>query len=150
MPSLETRYMNLNLKNPIIVASSGLTNSVEKILACEEAGAGAVVIKSLFEEVLAKDDWGLAEAAPYHPEAHDYLNAEIQMQYGPNEYCDLISKIKSKATIPIIASIKICTIEFFSVHHGYVVAPFFVSLFICDAFVQVQGKHGRPGIEIPM
>ena len=105
MPSLETRYMKLNLKNPIIVASSGLTNSVEKILACEEAGAGAVVIKSLFEEVLAKEDWGLAEAAPYHPEAHDYLNAEIQMQYGPNDYCDLISKIKSKATIPIIASI---------------------------------------------
>ena len=46
MPNLETRYMNLNLKNPIIVASSGLTNSVEKIVACEEAGAGAVVIKS--------------------------------------------------------------------------------------------------------
>jgi dihydroorotate dehydrogenase (fumarate) len=38
MPSLETRYMNLNLKNPIIVASSGLTNSVDKILACEDAG----------------------------------------------------------------------------------------------------------------
>jgi len=105
MPSLETRYMKLNLKNPIIVASSGLTNSVDKILACEEAGAGAVVIKSLFEEVLAKDDWGLTEAAPYHPEAHDYLNAEIQLQYGPNDYCDLISKVKSKATIPIIASI---------------------------------------------
>ena len=78
MPSLQTRYMKLNLKNPIIVASSGLTNSVEKIVVCEESGAGAVVIKSLFEEVLAKDDWGLTEAAPYHPEAHDYLNAEIQ------------------------------------------------------------------------
>jgi dihydroorotate dehydrogenase (fumarate) len=105
MPSLETRYMNLNLKNPIIVASSGLTNSVEKISACEEAGAGAVVIKSMFEEVLAKDDWGLSEAAPYHPEAHDYLNAEIQLQYGPNDYCDLITRTKSKVDIPVIASI---------------------------------------------
>ncbi len=105
MPSLETRYMNLNLINPIIVASSGLTNSVDKILACENAGAGAVVIKSLFEEVLAKNDWGLTEAAPYHPEAHDYLNAEIQLQYGPNDYCDLISKAKSKVKIPVIASI---------------------------------------------
>jgi dihydroorotate dehydrogenase (fumarate) len=97
--------MNLKLKNPIIVASSGLTNSVEKISACEEAGAGAVVIKSMFEEVLAKDDWGLHEAAPYHPEAHDYLNAEIQLQYGPNDYCELISSAKSKVNIPVIASI---------------------------------------------
>jgi dihydroorotate dehydrogenase (fumarate) len=97
--------MKLNLANPIIVASSGLTNSVDKIRACEEAGAGAIVIKSLFEEVLAKDDWGLKEAAPYHPEAHDYLNAEIQLQYGPNDYCELISKAKSKVKIPIIASI---------------------------------------------
>jgi dihydroorotate dehydrogenase (fumarate) len=105
MPSLETRYMNLNLKNPIIVASSGLTNSVEKISACEEAGAGAVVIKSMFEEVLAKDDWGLAESAPYHPEAHDYLNAELQLQYGPNDYCELISNSKSRVKIPVIASI---------------------------------------------
>jgi dihydroorotate dehydrogenase (fumarate) len=105
MPSLETSYMNLKLKNPIIVASSGLTSSVDKIIACEKAGAGAVIIKSLFEEVLAQEDWGLNESAPYHPEAHDYLNAEIQMQYGPNAYCDLISESKKKVNIPVIASI---------------------------------------------
>jgi dihydroorotate dehydrogenase (fumarate) len=97
--------MNLTLKNPIIVGSSGLTNSVEKIIACENAGAGAIVIKSLFEEVLASEDWGLKEAAPYHPEAHDYLNAEIQLQYGPNDYCELISQAKKRVNIPVIASI---------------------------------------------
>jgi dihydroorotate dehydrogenase (fumarate) len=105
MPNLSTRYMNLSLKNPIIVASSGLTNSVEKIIACEKAGAGAVVIKSLFEEVLAAEDWGLTESAPYHPEAQDYLNAELQLQYGPNAYCDLIAETKHKVSIPVIASI---------------------------------------------
>ena len=105
MPSLETTYMNLRLNNPIIVASSGLTNSVEKIKSCEEAGAGAIVIKSLFEEVLAQEDMGLSAAAPYHPEAYDYLNAEIQLQYGPNDYCNLISEAKSKVKIPVIASI---------------------------------------------
>jgi len=105
MPSLKTSYMNIVLENPIVVASSGLTNSVEKIIDCEDAGAGAVVIKSMFEEVLAREDWGLSEAAPYHPEAHDYLNAEIQLQYGPNEYCELISKAKSKVKFPVIASI---------------------------------------------
>lgn len=105
MSNLETSYLNLKLKNPIIVASSGLTNSVERIQDCEKAGAGAVVIKSLFEEVLAREDWGLSDAAPYHPEAHDYLNAEIQLLYGPNDYCELISKAKEKTNIPIIASI---------------------------------------------
>ncbi|TFG97425.1 MAG: hypothetical protein E4H13_11015, partial [Calditrichales bacterium] len=105
MPSLKTKYMRLNLRNPIIVASSGLTNSVDKIKACEDAGAGAVIIKSMFEEVLAREDYGLYESAPYHPEAHDYLNAEIQLQYGPNDYCDLIAGTKKKVDIPVIASI---------------------------------------------
>ena len=56
MDNLETTYMNLKLKNPIIVASSGLTNSAAKIVDCEKAGAGAVVVKSLFEEVLTAND----------------------------------------------------------------------------------------------
>jgi dihydroorotate dehydrogenase (fumarate) len=109
MPNLTTSYMKLTLKNPIIVASSGLTNSVERIIACEQAGAGAVVVKSLFEEVLAKEDWGLEESAPYHPEAQDYLHAELQMQYGPNQYCDLISDAKKRVGIPVIGSINCVT-----------------------------------------
>jgi dihydroorotate dehydrogenase (fumarate) len=105
MSNLETSYMNLTLKNPIIVASSGLTSTVDKIKTCEEAGAAAVVVKSLFEEVLAQEDWGLEQSAPYHPEAHDYLNSEIQMQYGPNKYCELISEAKKSVSIPVIGSI---------------------------------------------
>ncbi len=101
--------MGLPLKNPIIVASSGLTKSVSKIAACEEAGAGAVVIKSLFEEVLAKEDLDLVKSTYDHPEAYDYMRAEIKMQYGPEEYCDLISKAKEKVKIPVIASINCIT-----------------------------------------
>ena len=105
MANLETRYLGLTLKNPIIVGSSGLTSTPEKIATCEKAGAGAVVVKSLFEEVLAGQDWGLEQSAGYHPEAQAYLNAELQMQYGPNEYCDLIEKAKSLTTFPVIGSI---------------------------------------------
>jgi dihydroorotate dehydrogenase (fumarate) len=105
MPDLQTKYMNLTLKNPIIVASSGLTSSVEKIEACEKAGAGAIVVKSLFEEVLAQEDWGLEQSAPYHPEAHDYLYNELKMQYGPNTYCELITEAKRRVSIPVIGSI---------------------------------------------
>jgi len=105
MPNLTTKYLNLNLKNPIIIGSSGLTNSADKIAACAKAGAGAVVVKSLFEEVLAAQDWGLENSAGYHPEASEYLHAELQMQYGPNDYCDLITEAKAKTTIPVIGSI---------------------------------------------
>ena len=55
MPDISTQYMELKLKNPIIISSSGLTKSIDKIKEGEKAGAGAVVLKSLFEEVLAKD-----------------------------------------------------------------------------------------------
>lgn len=50
MIDLKTNYAGLALRNPIIVGSSGLTNNAEKVKEFEKAGAGAVVLKSLFEE----------------------------------------------------------------------------------------------------
>lgn len=100
--------MGLELKNPIIVASSGLTKSAEKIKSCADAGAGAVVIKSLFEEVLAGDDWNLGKNAESHPEVSDYLRSEIRYQYGLDDYCNLINSAKQQVDIPVLASIN-CT-----------------------------------------
>ena len=54
MADLSTNYLGLQLKNPIVVGSSGLTDSVAKIKNLEAAGAGAVVLKSLFEEEIPK------------------------------------------------------------------------------------------------
>ncbi len=105
MPDLSTRYMNLTLKNPVIIASSGLTKTVDKIKAGEKAGAGAVVLKSMFEEVLAREDFNLADDTHYHAEVYDYLRAELEMQYGPRDYCDLIQEAKKAVQIPVIASI---------------------------------------------
>ena len=50
MANIETSYMGLPLKNPLVLGSSGLTSSVNNIIKYEKAGAGAVVLKSLFEE----------------------------------------------------------------------------------------------------
>jgi len=108
MPNLKTSYMGLTLKNPILVASSGLTKTVEKIKSCEKAGAGGVVLKSLFEEVLAADDWEMGENELAHPEMLDYLRSELRFQYGIDDYCDLIHKAKKEVQIPVIASIN-CT-----------------------------------------
>ncbi len=103
MANLQTRYLNLNLKNPIIIGSSGLTKTADKIADCE--AAGAVVLKSLFEEVLAQQDYGLSESASMHTEAIDYIRSELEMQYEPEHYCDLIVDAKNRVDIPVIASI---------------------------------------------
>ncbi len=102
---LSTRYLKMNLKNPIIVASSGLTKNVDRMLQCEKAGAGAVVVKSLFEEAISKEEWGIQEATNLHSEAYEYLRAELQMQYGPKDYCETIEQAKKRLTIPVIASV---------------------------------------------
>jgi len=71
--SLSVKYLGLDLKNPIIIGSSGLTNSVEKIINLEKSGAGAVVLKSLFEEQIIME-MGRSVNQDYHdyPEALDY------------------------------------------------------------------------------
>ena len=55
MASLETKYLGLSLKSPVIVGSSPLTQNVVSLEKCEEAGAGAVVLKSIFEEQIESE-----------------------------------------------------------------------------------------------
>ncbi len=107
MANLETTYMGLKLKNPVIVGSSGLTNSIENILEIAKEGAGAVVLKSLFEEQInqmASHTYDEGDYSNYYAEAHDY----IQNYTSENEvsnYISLIKECKAKVDIPIIASI---------------------------------------------
>lgn len=106
---LSTQYLGITLKNPLIVGSSGLTQYVDKIKACEDAGAGAVVMKSLFEEQIRDTDSGLKDSAMMHPEAMDYIQADLDMQYGPREYIQTIEKAKKAVSIPVIASVNCFT-----------------------------------------
>ena len=102
---LSTDYLGLTIKNPIIVASCGLTKPVDQFKKCEEAGAGAVVMKSIFEEQIREMDSGIKDSAAMHPKAMEYIRAEIDMQYGPREYIETIKKVKQSVSIPIIASV---------------------------------------------
>lgn len=107
MVNLETTYMGLKLKNPLIVGSSGLTNSVENIIEIEKNGAGAVVLKSLFEEQIshaASNTLAQNEFANYYPEAEDYIKQYTRMA-DVEKYIDLIKSAKEKVDIPIFASI---------------------------------------------
>ncbi len=106
MANFETTYMGLKLKNPIIVASSGLTNSVEKIKGLEAAGAGAVVLKSIFEEQINNEVSYLIEKDPQntYPEAEDYIRSYTRNN-SIEQHLNLVRDAKQETNIPIIASI---------------------------------------------
>jgi dihydroorotate dehydrogenase (fumarate) len=105
MKDLSTKYLGLQLKNPIIVGSSGLTDSTEKIKKLAANNAGAVVLKSLFEEqILAELSHNLKTYNADYPDAFDYIR-EYTRDNSVAEYLDLISDAKKAVDIPIIASI---------------------------------------------
>ena len=102
---LKTQYAGLELKNPIIAASSGLTDQVEKIIALEKAGVGAVVLKSLFEEQLAAQSEHLLNSSDSdYPEAYDYLQ-NIVKAHEEEKHLPFIRDARQAVSIPIIASI---------------------------------------------
>lgn len=111
MPDLSTSYLGLKLPTPIIVGSSGLTDKPEKIAILEKHGAGAVVLKSIFEEeILMEFDHILDEEAPgrYKDDYLDYFDYRIK-EVNIQNYLDLIVQSKKLVKIPVIASINCST-----------------------------------------
>ncbi|MDT8401217.1 MAG: dihydroorotate dehydrogenase-like protein [Bacteroidales bacterium] len=111
MADLTTKYLGLSLSNPIIIGSSGLCDSVDNILDLEKAGAGAVVLKSLFEEqIMMEVDASLREAYrndmiyTAKSETLDYIDLHIR-ERTLSAYIELIKEVKKKVMIPVIASI---------------------------------------------
>lgn len=107
MADLKTTFAGLTLKNPVIISSSGLTNSADKNAKLEAAGAGAIVLKSLFEEQIMLEADRLRNPS-YYPEGSDYL-AEYIRNHKLVEYLELIKESKKCCTIPVIASINCYT-----------------------------------------
>ena len=101
--NLSTVYMGLKLRNPLVVGSSGLTGSVDKAKQCADAGAGALVLKSIFEEQIESDLGQISENS-WYPEAVNYINA-----YGSDnavsEYLKLLEETRRAVDIPVIPSI---------------------------------------------
>ncbi len=110
MVNLATKYMGLNLKNPIIVSSSQLTRSAEAVKRCADAGAGAVVLKSLFEEQINADVKALADSSTstFHAEEWDYIQ-RMGLDLNADEYLKMIEKAKEAVDIPVIASLNCVT-----------------------------------------
>jgi dihydroorotate dehydrogenase (fumarate) len=103
MIRFETRYAGLSLRTPFIIGSSGLTDSARKNKELENAGAGAVVLKSLFEEQIERQSDVFMHTGDA-PEAADYIRNYVKANQV-EEYLSLIRESKSLCTIPVIASI---------------------------------------------
>ncbi len=105
MADLTTTYMGLTLPNPIIVSSSDLTKTSAGVKKCEESGAGAVILKSIFEEQFQIKEEALPEGYGIYPEALDYLRSGGLLEYAPQQVCRMIEQVKKEVKIPVIASI---------------------------------------------
>lgn len=110
MIDLSTQYMGLTLKNPIIIGSSGLTNSVANIKKLEANGAAAVVLKSIFEEQIMMEAESMRPGYLTHTEAEDYITRYTKT-HNLNEYLKLVENAKKEVSIPVIASINCATAD---------------------------------------
>jgi dihydroorotate dehydrogenase (fumarate) len=107
MANLEIKYMGLELKNPIIVGASNLVTDVKNLKKIEEAGAGAIVYKSLFEEQIQLEELQMDEDIREYTER----NAEMQSLFpdikhaGPVEHLMHLEEARKSVGIPVIASL---------------------------------------------
>lgn len=127
MANLLTNYMGLSLRNPIIAGSSGLTNTVDHIKEIAANGAGAIVLKSIFEEQIRHETENLIEkqggaaesmqkgyqdilsSRPYdYAEAYNYI-ADFAREHTLKEYLQFVENAKKAVDIPVIASINCVT-----------------------------------------
>lgn len=108
MADLQTNYLGLQLKNPIVPSASPLSRNLDDIKALEDAGASAIVLYSLFEEqisletgdlshLISNGAMSLADASIYFPHRHEYPR-------DPDEYVEHLRKAKEAVDIPIIGS----------------------------------------------
>jgi dihydroorotate dehydrogenase (fumarate) len=106
MADLATEYLGLNLPTPLVLASSALSNRVDNLEMAEGHGAGAVVLRSLFEEQLEAAtsalEEQLARGAGASPEARTYFPPQ---RVGPHEYLSLVERAKRALSIPVVASL---------------------------------------------
>ncbi|MBK7376202.1 MAG: dihydroorotate dehydrogenase-like protein [Chitinophagaceae bacterium] len=112
---MQTTYMGLDLNSPLVVSACTLSEQTDNIVKMEDNGAGAVVLFSLFEEQIRKEEalfnsvlsgtsYAFAEAMDYFPGLDDY-------KVGINEYLENIRKAKERVKMPVIASLNGITNE---------------------------------------
>jgi dihydroorotate dehydrogenase (fumarate) len=107
MANISTRFFGIDLKSPVIAASCSMTGHKEQVLKLAEAGAGAIVLKSIFEEEIyheLQEELSLRSAIHSDPEYLDYFDYVIKEE-NIRKYLKLITDVKARTAVPIVASI---------------------------------------------
>jgi dihydroorotate dehydrogenase (fumarate) len=106
---LSTTYLGLRLRSPLVPSASPLSEDLDNLKRMEDAGAGAVVLHSLFEEQLRAERFELHHHLTHgthsFPEALTYFPEPPEFQLGPEEYLKLIAAARQSLQIPIVASL---------------------------------------------
>ena len=109
MPDLTTTYLGLALKNPLVASASPLSRHIDTARRLEEAGVGAIVTYSLFEEEITRESFELdhylelgahsyAESISYFPDLDTY-------SVGPERYLEHLEQLKEAVSVPVIGSL---------------------------------------------
>lgn len=109
MTDLTTRYLGLPLKNPIVASASPLTKKLDTAKKLDEAGVGAIVMYSLFEEQIIQEslelDHYLTRGTESFAEAQTYLPDTGLYTMGPGKYLDHLTAVKKSVSVPVIGSL---------------------------------------------
>ncbi len=114
MPDLATRYLGLDLRSPLVASCSPLTGRLDTLRRLDDAGVGAVVLPSLFEEQIEQEELEIermlttgsdafGEASSFFPELADYNT-------GPDRYLTLLEGAKAALGVPVVASLNGATV----------------------------------------
>mgnify|MGYP006278441269 CR=1 FL=1 len=115
MPNLKTTFAGLELKNPIVISSAGITENVEKMRRCQENGAAAVVVKSWFEEEICRTDpsprYRLIEHDMDDEETFTFMSYEQASSWDLERHAEEVARAVEELDIKIIPSINCITEE---------------------------------------
>ncbi len=109
---LATSYLGLKLSNPLVVGASPFCDDVHVARELQDAGASAIVMRSLFEEQIDSEQRALAHhvetPAESYAEATSYFPGFAEYQLSPDQYLRQIDNLRKSLTIPVIASLNGC------------------------------------------
>ncbi len=106
---LTSTYLGLTLRNPVVASPGPVTGDPDQWRRLDDAGVGAIVLPSLFEEEIESESWWVSdlldEGRDTAPEASDYLPEFEDYSIGPDRFLDLVTRAKETVSVPVIASL---------------------------------------------
>lgn len=106
---LETEYLGLKLDSPLMAGASPLADTLDSVRRLEDAGASAIVMRSLFEEQIESELADAVSSVESHensfPEAMTFMPRAAEFALGPDEYLEQVRRIKEAVQLPVIASL---------------------------------------------